>query len=107
MWIFLDCLSVLLFPPVSYSAVLLQSVDCFCSSSHPFRFSLSIVSSINRFSSRRFHSSPLIVPLQSIDCFCSSRLLIASLIASFALVRRLVLLFSLKDLGGVRRKKVA
>ena len=28
------------------------------------------------------------VPLQSIDCFCSSRRLIASLLASFTLVRR-------------------
>ena len=85
MWIFLDCLSVLLFPPVSYSVVLLQSVDYFCSSCR----------------------------------------IIASFLASFALVRRLFLLFSsinrfsyrqfrfspsigsLKDLGGGRGKKVA
>ena len=32
-------------------------------------------------------------PLQSVDCFCSSRRLIASLLASFALVRRLFLFF--------------
>ena len=48
MWIFLVCLPLLFFPPVSYSAV----------------------------------------PLQSINCFCSSRRLIASLLASFALVHR-------------------
>ena len=64
MWIFLVCLLLLFFPPVSYSAV----------------------------------------PLHSVDCLCSYRLLIASLLASFALVRRLLLLFSLIDLGGVRRK---
>ena len=46
-------------------------IDCFCSSSRPFRFSPSIV---------------------------------YTLLASFALVRRLLLLFSLMDLGGVRRK---
>ena len=45
------------------------------------------------------------VLLQSVDCFCSSRRLIASLLASFALIRQLVLLFSLMDLGGVRGKK--
>ena len=32
MWIFLVCLPLLFFPPVSYSAVPLQSIDCFCSS---------------------------------------------------------------------------
>ena len=48
MWIFLVCLPLLFFPPVSYSAA----------------------------------------PLQSINCFCSSRRLIASLLASFAQVRR-------------------
>ena len=142
---------LLFFPPVSYSAVPLQSIDCFCSSrrliasllarfalvhqrncscsySHQFRFSPSIVyalllarsasvrrlfllySSINSFSYRQFRSSPSIVSavlvvrsasvrrlstvqLQSVDCLCSSCLLIASLLASFALVRRLLLLF--------------
>ena len=142
---------LLFFPPVSYSAVPLQSIDCFCSSrrliasllarlslvrqrncscsySHQFRFSPSIVyallltrssasvrrlfllfSSINSFSSCQFLSSLLIVSaflvarsasvcrlfmlfyspiqLQSVDCLCYSRLLIASLLASFALVR--------------------
>ena len=48
--------------------------------------------------------SYLPVLLQSVNCFCSSCLLIASLLASFALVRRLVLLFSLMDLGGVDGK---
>ena len=98
MWIFLVCLPLLFFPPVSYCTVPLQSIDCFCSScrfmssllasfalvsrhdcscsstSHPFRFSLSILSalllarsasvrrlfllfsSINSFSSRQFHT---------------------------------------------------
>ena len=45
------------------------------------------------------------VPLQSIYCFCSSHRLIASLLARFALVHRLLLHLSLMDLGGVRRKK--
>ena len=107
---------LLFFPPVSYSAVTLQSIDCFCSFrrliasllarfalvrrrncfcsySHQFRFSPSIVyalllarsasvrrlfllfSSINSFSSRQFRSSLSIVSavlLQSVDCFCSS-----------------------------------
>ena len=140
---------LLSFPLVSYSAVPLQSIDCFCSSrrviasllarfalvhrwncfcsySHQFRYSPSIVyalllarsasvrrlfllfSSINSFSSRQFRSSPSIVfsavlvarsasvrrlfllfqstvQLQSVDCLCSSRLLIASLLTSFAL----------------------
>ena len=132
---------LLFFPPVSYSAVPLQSIDCFCSScrliasllarfalvrrrncscsySHQFRFSPSNVyalllarsasvrrlfllfSSINSFSSRQFRSSPSIVSvvlstvqLQSVDCLCSSRLSITSLLASFALVCRLLLLF--------------
>ena len=127
---------LLFFPPVSYSAVPLQFIDCFCSSrrlitsllarfalvrrrncfcsySRQFRFSPSIVyvlllahsvrrlfllfSSINSFSSRQFRSSPSIVSAllvdQSVNSLCSSRLLITSLLASFALVRRLLLLF--------------
>ena len=95
---------LLFFPPVSYSAVPLQS-----------RLFL-LFSSINRFCSGQVRSSPstvvsaLIVtrsasvrrlfmlfyspiPLQSVDCSCCSRRLIASLLASFALVRRLFLLF--------------
>ena len=110
---------LLFFPPVSYSAVPLQSINCFCSSrrliaslmarfalvrrrncfcsySHQFRFSPSIVyalllarsssvrrlfllfSSINSFSSRQFRSSPSIVS--------------AVLVARSASVRRLFLL---------------
>ena len=144
MWIFLVCLPLLFFSPVSYSAVPLQSIDCFCSScrliafllarfalvrrrncscscSRQFRFSPSIVyallltrsasvrrlfllfSSINTFSSRQFRYSPSIVSALLVACFASvrrfSRLLIASLLASFALVRRLLLLFSLMYLG--------
>ena len=53
MWSFLVCLLLLFFPPVSYSAV----------------------------------------PLHSVDCFCFSCRLKASLLACFALVRRLFLLF--------------
>ena len=111
---------LLFFPPVSYSAILLQSIDCFCSSrrliasllarfalvrrrncscsySHQFRFSPSIVYALllaRSASVRRLFMlfySP--VQLQSVDCLCSSRLLIASLLASFALVLRLLLLF--------------
>ena len=144
---FLVCSPLLFFPPVSYSAIALQSIDCFCSSrqliayllarfalvrrrncscsySHQFRFSPSIVyalllarsasvcrlfllfSSINSFSSRQFRSSPSIVSVVLVTrsasvrrLFMSSSVLIASLLASFALVRRLLLLFSLLDLG--------
>ena len=96
---------LLFFPPVSYSAVPLQSIDCFCSShrlivSLPARFALvvdGIVSALIVTSSasvrRLFMLFYSPVPLQSIDCFGSSRRLIASLLASFALVRRLFLLF--------------
>ena len=108
---------------------LVRRRNCFCSYSHQFRFSPSIVyalllarsaslcrlflffSSIISFSSHQFRSSPsivsavrpfrfspsivsaLLVQLQSVDCLCSSRLLIASLLVSFALVHRLLLLF--------------
>ena len=149
-----SCLFIplLFFPPVSYSAVPLQSIDCFCSSrrliasllarfalvrrrnyscsySRQFRFSPSIVyalllarsasvrrlfllfSSINSFSSRQFRSSPSIASAVLVARSASVRRLfmlfssiIASLLASFALVRRLLLFFSLMDSSGVRRK---
>ena len=97
-----SCLLIplLFFPPVSYSAVPLQSID------------VPVFSSINSFSSRRFRSSPSIVS--------------ALLVARSASVRRLFILFlsinrfsshqfrsspsitsailSLMDLGGVRQK---
>ena len=158
---------LLFFPPVSYSAFPLQSIDCFCSSrrliasllarfalvrrrncfcsySRQFRFSPSIVnalllarsasvrrlfllfSSINSFSSRQFRSSPSIVSavLVARSAFSSS-IVSALLVARSASVRRLFMLFSsinrfssrqfhssllitsalvLMDLGGVRRK---
>ena len=70
MWIFLVCLLLLFFPPVSYSAVPLHSVDCFL-----FLLFLSIKS----FSSRPFRSSPSIVS--------------AVLVARSASVCRLFMLF--------------
>ena len=63
-------------------------------------------SSINSFSSRQFRSSPSIVSAVLVARSASVShlfmLFFASLLASFALVRRLLLLFSLMDLGGVR-----
>ena len=105
---------LLFFLPVSYSVVPLQSINCFCSSrrliasllarfilvrrrncfcsySHQFRFSPSIVyallltrsaavcrlfllfSSINSFSSCQFRSSSLIVSALLVDCSASVR----------------------------------
>ena len=83
-----------------YSPVLLQSVDCFCSSRRLIAYLLASFALIRRLF--LLFLSP--VPFQSVDCLCSSRLLIASLLASFTLVRRLLLLFSLMDLGRVRQK---
>ena len=135
MWIFFVCL--LLPPPVSYSAVPLQSIDCFCSSrrlissllasfalvcrrycscsySRPFRFSPSIVSSllvarsasvhqlfllfssINSFSSRQFRSSPSFVSTLLVARSVSVRrlFLLDLLVARYASVSRLFMLFS-------------
>ena len=68
MWIFLVCLLLLFFPPLSYSAVPLHSVDCL------FVSALLIKS----FSSRPFRSSPSIV---------------SAVLARSASVRRLFMLF--------------
>ena len=83
MWIFLVCL-LLFFPPVSYSAVPLQSIDCFCSSRRLFasllaRFALVRRRNCSCSCSRQFRFSPSIV--------------YALLLARSASVRRLFLLF--------------
>ena len=84
-----------------------QSVDCLCSSTRPFRFSPSICF----YSSRRLIASflasfalvhRLFLLARSASVSHLFMLFFASLLASFALVRRLLLLFSLMDLGGVR-----
>ena len=84
MWIFLVCLPLLFFPPVSYSAVPLQSIDCFCSSrrliaSLLVRFALVRRHNCSCSYSRQFRFSPSIV--------------YALLLARSASVRRLFLLF--------------
>ena len=84
MWIFLVCLPLLFFPPVSYSAVPLQFIDCFCSSRRLIA-SLASFALVRRRNyscsySRPFHFSPSIVS--------------ALLVARSASVRRLFLLFS-------------
>ena len=117
MWIFLVCLQLLFFPPVSYSAVPLQSIDCFCSSRRLIASLLARFALVRRCNcscsySRQFRFSPSII--------------YALLLACSASVHRLFLLFlsinrfsshqfrsspsitsallSLMDLGGVRRK---
>ena len=129
MWIFLVCLQLLFFPPVSYSAVPLQSIDCFCSSrrliasllarfalvsrrncscsySRQFRFSPSIVYAL--LLARSASVRRLFLLLLSINSFPSRQfrfspsIVSAVLVARFTSVRRLFL--SLMDLGGVRRK---
>ena len=85
MWIFLVCLRLLFFPPVSsYSAVPLQSIDCFCSSrrliaSLLVRFALVRRHNCSCSYSRQFRFSPSIV--------------YALLLTRSASVRRLFLLF--------------
>ena len=109
MWIFLVCLLLLFFLPVSYLAVPLQSINCFCSSrrliasllarfalvrrrnfscsySRQFRFSLSIVYGLLLALSASFRR--LFLLFLSIKSFSSCRLK-ASLLTRFALVRRL------------------
>ena len=85
MWIFLVCLQLSFFPPVSYSAVLLQSIDCFCSSLRLIASLLASFALVRRRNcscsySRPFRFSPSIVS--------------ALLVARSASVRRLFLLFS-------------
>ena len=106
MWIFL----------VVYCFVVLPACFLLGRSTSVHRLFL-LFSSINRFSSGQVRSSPSTqlfllllvasstsvrrlfmvfyspVPLHSVDCFCSSCRLKASLLARFALVRRLFLLF--------------
>ena len=85
MWIFLVCLPLLFFPPVSYSAVPLQSIDSFCSSRRLIASLLARFALVRRRNcscsySRQFRFSPSIV--------------YALLLARSASVRRLFLLFS-------------
>ena len=84
MWIFLVCLPLLFILPVSYSAVPLQSINCFCSSrrliaSLQARFALVRRRNCSCSYSRQFRFSPSIV--------------YALLLARSASVRRLFLLF--------------
>ena len=129
--IFLVSLPLLFFPPVSYSAVPLRSIDFFCSShrlitsllasfalvrrsncscsySLPFCFSPSIVSALlvaRSASVRRLFLLFLTINSFSSRQFRSSLSIVSAvLVAGFALVRGLVLLFSLMDLDRVRRK---
>ena len=85
MWIFLVCLPLLFFQPVSYSAVPLQSIDCFCSSRRLIASLLARFALVSRRNyscsySRQFRFSPSIV--------------YALLLARSASVRRLFMLFS-------------
>ena len=85
MWIFLVYLPLFFFPPVSYSAVPLQSIDCLCSSlriiaSLLARFALVRRRNCSCSYSRQFHFSLSIV--------------YALLLAHSASVRQLFLLFS-------------
>ena len=120
MWIFLVCLQLLFFLPVSYSAVPLQSIDCFCSScrliaslfarftlvcrrncscsySCQFRFSPSIVYAL--LLARSASVRRLFLLFSSINSFSSRQfrfspsIVSAVLVARFASVRRLFLLF--------------
>ena len=120
MWIFLVCLQLLFFPPVSYSAVPLQSIYCFCSSrrlitsllsrfalvlrrncscsySHQFRFSPLIVYAL--LLPRSASVSRLFLLFSSINSFSSRQfrfslsIVSALLVALSASVRRLFLLF--------------
>ena len=120
MWIFLVCLQLLFFPPVSYSAVPLQSIDCFCSSRRLIASLLSRFALVRRHNcscsySRQFRFSPSIVYalllarsasvcrlfllFSSINSFSSRQfrfspsIVSAVLVARFASVRRLFLLF--------------
>ena len=120
MWIFLVCLQLLFFPPISYSAVPLQSIDCFCSSrqliaSFLARFALVCRSNCSCSYSRQFCFSPSIVYallfarstsvrrlfllFSSINSFSSRQfrfspyIVSAVLVTHFASVRRLFLLF--------------
>ena len=119
MWIFLFCLPLLFFPPVSYSTIPLQSIDCFCSSrrlitsllanlalvrrcycscsySHPFRFSPSIVSALLVAHSasvlRLFLLFSLINSFSSRQFRSSPSIVSALLVARLASVRQLFLL---------------
>ena len=121
MWIFLVCLPLLFFPPVSYSAVPLQSIDCFCSSrrliasllarfalvrrrncscsySRQFRFSQSIVYVLLLARSASVHR--LFLLFLSIKSFSSRpfrsspSIVSALLVARSASVCRLFMLFS-------------
>ena len=112
---------LLFFPPVSYSAVPLQSIDCFCSSrrliasllarfalvrrrncscsySHQFRFSPSIVYAL--LLARSASVRRLFLLFSSINSFSSRQFLSspsivsAVLVARSASVRRLFMLFS-------------
>ena len=85
MWIFLVCLPLLFFPPVTYLAIPLQSIDCFCSSRRLIAFLLASFALICRRNcscsySRPFRFGPSIVS--------------ALVVARSASVRRLFLLFS-------------
>ena len=105
MWIFLVCLPFLFFPPVSYSDVPLQSINCFCSSRRLIASLLASFALVRRHycscsSSCPFCFSPSIASALLFACSASVRRLfllfssiIASFLASFALVRRLFLLF--------------
>ena len=84
-WIFLLFIPLLFFPPVSYSAVPLQSIDCFCSSRRLLASLLARFALVRRRNcscsySRQFRFSPSIV--------------YALLLARSASVRQLFLLFS-------------
>ena len=89
---------MLFFPPVSYSAVSVQSIDCFCSSCRSIASLLARFALVRRRNcfcsySRQFRFSPSIVYALPLACSASDHRLfcrlIASLLASFALVRRL------------------
>ena len=72
MWIFLVCLPLLFFPPVSYSAVPLQSIDCFCSSRRLIASLLARFALVRRRNcscsySRQFRFSPSIVSALLVD----------------------------------------
>ena len=120
-WTFFFCLPLLFFPPFSYSAVPLQSIDCFCFSHRLITFLLASFTLVHRRNcscsySRQFRFSPLIVSallvtrsasvhrlfilFSSINCFSSRQfrsspsIVSALLVTRSASVHRLFIFFS-------------
>ena len=115
MWIFLVCLPLLFFLPVSYSAVSLQSIDCFCSSCRLIasllaRFALVRRRNCSCSCSLQVRFSPSIVYALLLarsasvrQLLCSSCRLKASLLAHFAFSPSIVSALLVARSASVRR----